>query len=576
MDDSVPTNRILFWLLTMLSHTTPVLSYPCSTNEILLRSGACYCPFFKFNGLCMRQRYQTTVNTTLDNLYTTSRHLLSAQPMLLTIDASNPEAMQALAASLQMIRSVGTVVTRMVDSIDTLVGGDASATLEIVNATFDAASSSLALTVDFRFPLVDYFYLYMHLGSSTPPCPPFDSANLCCYGKMQPASEFSTAVPIVDCTSNNPFAALDAFVAHWNGQYLTPDKQTILFVINLASTSLPSTLVQSDGSRIYRFGIGMVVFGLLAQNTEARVELCLNSSSTYTSVGAFQYSGVEYSRLQLEGCAGVTFAHLIVKASGIQSVQNVRYQTWDGGAWLTPNCSVNASVMLGTTRLSACNVSIDSEFVDVYVSLKGIVLNQTIALYVLLQQDSILTRVVAKTDNTIVDHCSAPVTISTTANDAFTIQVMQGSTQLYSGPVELVQLTEVAALTLSIVSKSTLYAYAFDNISVVYSLVPSNQILGLMTADGQITTALENMCSSGMVCLIEQLMLGGVCQTGEKCEVQGGSLFLMPMYPWGAATLKNGTYTVMIADIKETLLPNPDSTNGGGLIRRLMSWMRGR
>ena len=86
-------------------------------------------------------------------------------------------------------------------------------------------------------------------------------------------------------------------------------------------TREPSVCIESDGSRIYSFGIGMVVFGKLAQNTEARVELELNSSVIATSYGtrAFQYSCVEYSRLQLVWC-GTTFAQLIVKVSGIQAV----------------------------------------------------------------------------------------------------------------------------------------------------------------------------------------------------------------------------------------------------------------
>ena len=556
--------------ILIFSFMAKTTAFPCEANEIMLISGKCFCPFFKFNQLCLRQRYQTTVNTTLDNLYSTSRHLLSAQPMLLTVDASNPEAMQALASSLQMIRSVGTVVTRVVDSLDTLVSGDASATLEIVNATFFPLNNALNLTVDFRYPLADYFYLYMHLGSSsTPVCPPFDQDNSCCLGQM--GSEYSTAIGVVECTAVNQYDALDSFVGLWKGQYLSPDKQTIEFAIDM--NRIPSVFVESDGSHVYRFGIGMVVFGKLAQNTEARVELALNASAIATSYGAFQYSGIEYTRLQLESCGKVTFAHLIVKATGIQSVQSLHFQTWDAGNWIQPNCSTGA-VMLGLTRLMGCNVSIDDEFVDIYVSMNGIRINATTALYVLLQRGSILTRVVAKTDNTIINQCSAPFIIDSSAHDAFIIEVTQGNRLMYSGPMQPVQLTEVAALTLTLVSKSILYTYAFANISVIYSLVNSAQIMALMTTDGQITPALETFCDSGNVCLIEQLLLNGVCQTGEKCEVQGESLFLMPLYPWGSATLKNGTYTVMIAEIKESLLPNLDNSSATNtMMRRLMEWI---
>ena len=38
-------------------------------------------------------------------------------------------------------------------------------------------------------------------------------------------------------------------------------------------TRVMSVFTESNGSSIYHFGIGMVVFGKLAQNTEACVEL---------------------------------------------------------------------------------------------------------------------------------------------------------------------------------------------------------------------------------------------------------------------------------------------------------------
>jgi hypothetical protein len=541
----------------------------CPTNEILLRNRTCFCPFFKFNNQCLRQRFQTTVNATLDELYHSSRHLLSTQPLLLTVDASNAEAMEALAASLQSLRSVGTVVTRVVDAMDVLVGGDASATLELTNVTVDTIRGVLNLTIDCRYPQVDYFFLYLHLGATPPACPPFDAENLCCHGRMSPFAEFGTADD-VDCTSNDPFTPLDTFVRMWGGKYpYADDRQTIQ--LSVPQSIIPSTV--ENGARVYRMGVGMVVFGRLAQNTEARVELVLNSTVTATSFGAFQYSGVEYTRLQLERCgASEVYAHLIIKASGIEAIQNLRYQTWDGGEWRIPACANNTLVYMGGIPLTGCNVSIEPDFVEIYMSMQGIPVNTTITLYVLLQRASVLTRVVAKTDNTILNHCNAPVVIESTSHDAFTINVMQGTQTKYSGPLQNVQLTDVAALTLSIVSNSPLYTYAFDNISVVYSLVDASQITPLMP-NGQITPQLERLCDAGAVCLIEELLLRGVCQTAEKCEVQPAGLFLMPLYPWGRATLKAGTYTVMVAQIRETLRENEQPAQTKTFVRRLLGWI---
>jgi len=116
----------------------------------------------------------------------------------------------------------------------------------------------------------------------------------------------------------------------------------------------------------------------------------------------------------------------------------------------------------------------------------------------------------------VLQHCNAPLTINTTSHNAFDIVVTQGTKIKYSGPTQLVELTDVAALTLKIVSKSSVYSYAFDNVSVVYSLVDSSQVLARMP-DGKVTPELEELCDAGNVCLIESLLQNGVCQTQEKC-----------------------------------------------------------
>ena len=569
----MPINIVdsILFVLAIASHLNASTPPPCAANEILLHNSTCHCPFFKFNSMCLRHRYQTTVNATLDSVLANSRHILgSDQPLLITIDASNTEAMQALADSLAQLRNVGTVVTRVVDSVDTLIGGDASATLEIVNVSVSSGSSVLTLTVDCRLPQVDFFFFYVHMGSaSDPPCPPFNAG--CCRGDM--GAEFLTTA--TDCTANNPLEQMDGFVGAWAGRYAVSGNREVFDIsINLNRSDIPSVI--ENGARIMRMGVGMVVFGKLSQNTESRVELQLNSSSVTTSFGQFKYSFIEYTRLQLEGCGGAVFAHLIVKASNVTSVQSIRFQSWDGGEWVQPNCSTGA-VTLGDGRiLSGCNVSISHDFVDIYMSMKGIFLNKTTTLYTLLQKGAVLTRVVAKTDNTVLQHCNAPLTINTTTHNAFDIVVSQGSKLKYSGPAQLVELTDVAALTLKIVSKSSIYAYAFDNVSVVYSLVDSSQVLSRMPG-GKVTPELEELCDSGNVCLIESLLLNGVCQTQEKCELQGDNgLFVMPLYPWGRSTLKTGTYTVMVSEIKETIIMyQQQPSQGGGVMRRLLGWIYG-
>ena len=60
------THKLLFLTAIHLGLSTAM----CPANEILLRNSTCHCPFFKFNGLCLRHRYQTTINATIDSVLT--------------------------------------------------------------------------------------------------------------------------------------------------------------------------------------------------------------------------------------------------------------------------------------------------------------------------------------------------------------------------------------------------------------------------------------------------------------------------------------------------------------------------
>jgi hypothetical protein len=551
----------------LILFTTGLSTPPCTENEILLRNRTCYCPFFQFNGRCMRKRFQTTVNATLNQMMSAaSRHLLADSPMILTIDATNYEAMQTLAASLSpLMVGGGTVVTTVADAMDTLVGGEPSASMEIVNAS--VSGTVLTLTVEYRLPAVDFFFWFMHFGSAPTPCPPFDVMDGCCRGNMGP--EFLTVG--VDCSSHDPIVQMEQFVTAWDGKQTSQEKFTIS--VDLEKRKVPS--VSSNGATIYRLGIGMVVFGRLAQNTESRVEIQLNHSVTSTSVGSFQYSGIEFSRLTLETCGGeAVFMHLVIKAANIEAVQSIRFQVNDTGNWVQPDC-VQRRWVQGTAL--GCNVSIDSEFVSVHVPLPtGFKSGAAAAtLYVLLAKGPVLTRVVARADGAVTEHCKSPVVISPgTHQKQYTVEVLQGNRVKYAGQADFVQLTDVAALTLRMVSNSSVYRYSIDNISVVYSLVNSSIILGLMP-EGKVTPELERLCDSGNVCLIETLMESGQCSTHEKCEVQGANgVFVMPLYPWGMDSLrKEGTYTAMLVDIKETLAVHEEEAKKSTGLRRLLGWM---
>ena len=573
----------------------------CGENEILLHNRrTCKCPFFQFNGRCMRKRYQTTINATVEQLLLQSRHLLGNEPILLTIDATNYEAMRALAAALSpLVKSAGTVVTtQVVDAMDVLVGGEPSATMEIVNASVSGVV--LTLTVEFRLPDVDFFFWFVHLGTSPAPCPPFDAMDRCCRGDMGP--EFLTAG--VDCSSSSHYSAvgqMQRFVDAWDGQ-LSVEQERFTISIDLEKHKVPLVVGKKTtaSSSTYSLGIGMVVFGRLAQNTESRVEIQLNNTVTSTSVGVFQYSGIEYSRLQLETCGGTpVFMHLVVKAANISAVQSVRFKVGDDNdsIWRLPDCTAKLSPWVGSKNaMMGCNVSIDSEFVDVYApllldqnsssggnnnnnySFGGSSSISSVTLYALLARGPVLTRVVARVDGSgVMEHCNKPVVVSSGSSSSdrkqqqqpqYTVDVLQGNRVKYSGHADFVQLTDVAALTLRVRSASASNSsyspkmYSIDNISVVYSLVNSSVILGLMP-DGKVSNELEALCDSGNVCLIETLLENGVCSTHDKCEVQGDNgVFVMPLYPWGMDSLrKEGTYTAMLMDIKQQQVDETTTTS---------------
>ena len=234
----------LLLLLAAAAH-----SFPCGENEILLRNRTCMCPFFQFNGRCMRRRYQATVNTTMAQIQGAARHLLT-ENMLITIDATNHEAMTALGSSLM---SIGTVVTAVVDGLDILVGGEPSATMEITNAT--VSGKTLTVTVDYRLPAVDFFFWFVHFGSAPAPCPPFDAMDRCCMGDM--GREFQTHG--VDC-SGDPVGQMERFIAKWGGQH-DPAQQRFTLSVELGQA--PSVVL--NGASVHRLGVGMVVFGRLVR-----------------------------------------------------------------------------------------------------------------------------------------------------------------------------------------------------------------------------------------------------------------------------------------------------------------------
>lgn len=523
------TTRLVLLLVVMC----PVCrSCPCSANEICLRNLTCHCPFFKYGDACLRRRYQTIVNTTLDALVQSARHLLSA-PMLLTIDSTNVEAMQELSLALSGAVKVGTVVTSVINSLDTLIGGEPSATMEIANLSMVGYKANL--TIEYRLPEVDFFFFYVHFGTSAPPCPPFDIMDSCCRGEM--GAEFHTVG--VDCTGN-AITQMGAFVRSWRGAQL--DASRFQIIVDLAQ-------IPPDADGRFRFGVGMVVFGRLAQNTESRVEIQINTSSTVASTGTFQYSFVEDVRLQLEAYGTLLFARLMVKATGVSSVQSVRYAPSEESAFLPPNCStLSNNTLCGDPVFIGCNVTLDPEFVEILVPLPALTANTLV--YALLARDTSLTRVLAKTDNTVLQHCNPVIHANAHTLESFTVEILQRNETVYAGPVRLVNLTDVALLTMRLHSLANDTSFRFDNISVVYSLVDASHILPLMP-NGQITPELEALCDDGRRCVIETLLLNGLCQTDTKCEWQGDDLTVMPLYSWQEASLEGGAYTVMLMEIKE-------------------------
>jgi hypothetical protein len=337
--------------------------------------------------------------------------------------------------------------------------------------------------------------------------------------------------------------------------------------------SVDLSQIPTAQQQVYRFGVGMVVFGRLAQNTESRIEVLAKPSLTVASSGFFQYSFVESAHLQLEAYGPLVFARMIVKASGVSSVDSLRYAISDGGEFLLPRCASRQYSQCGQTAVG-CDVVVDSDFVEVVVPLNITATPPaTVLVYALLARGSSLARVLAKTDGTVLQHCRAPIDVNSHTKDSFYLEILQRGRTLYTGPAQLVvNLTDdVALLTLRLHPLVGDATFRFDNVSVVYSLAPAEQITALMSPDGRITPRLQALCEGGSVCIIETLLRQGVCQSAAKCEWQGTDLVVMPLYPWKGAALAGGAFTVMACDVTETFVV------AAGVGRRLLggvgSWL---
>jgi hypothetical protein len=253
----------------------------------------------------------------------------------------------------------------------------------------------------------------------------------------------------------------------------------------------------------------------------------------------------------------------MVKAVGVEAVQSLRYSTSEHEEFRVPNCSTLSNyTQCGQSVYIGCNVTIDPEFVEVLIPLPAI--TPVTLVYVLLSKGASLTRVLAKTDDAVLQHCKPVIHANAHTLDTFTVEILQLGETIYAGPVRLVNLTDVSLVTMRLHSLSNDTSFKFDNISAVYSLVDAAVVISLMP-NGVITPQLEALCEEGRVCVIETLLANGVCQSDSKCEWQGDDLVLLPVYPWNQDSYKGGAYTVMLMEIREhPLIPTA--------ARRLMNW----
>lgn len=591
----------LTFFICFLTHIFRVCSYECNCvpNALCLRNGSCYCPYFGDATSCSRERYQTLVKTTWNDIG--KINTLVSGPLVFTIDSTNYEAMKALTEKFHGL-GIWSATSRVIDSFDIQLTDLEVVTLQIHDVNVTADGKLLQIYVEFALPHSDYYYFYIHSKAdvANAPCPPFSTA--CCVGDL--GDDYTTAEG-VNCTVVDGIHAPETLTRNWlntlGGEMLSSN----MFVIRLNVSTLHRTIVQEQQhnginmtSEIvdHVVGIGMITFGKYPQNTESRVAIRLSQQTNISMFGFFQYSFVEHVNLQLERFepydgaqtnvkkSEFFFAHMVIEAKDIEAVHGVRYR-WelDGSSgspfeFVAPICN-NTALKVCDGRYLACNVTITPVYVEIIFPVPKPEPNHSLIVYALLSKGTSISRVVSRTDRNYLDYCPATFNAHVSTVVPYELEILQQEKRLYIGPPSPVVITDpVILLNLRLHVDSQRADGRLFYISEVYLLFSKDDPTTVVVGNGGNNSfaALSGRCQYSARCYVDSIVYMGVSQDPTRCEVDAsGNIVLNPSFRWPgqevASNLVNVVMFVMVHEKISTI--HTALSSQPNVARRLLRWL---
>lgn len=559
-----------FLLAVLLPDQTNAYTCNCVANALCLRNGTCYCPYFGDATSCNRERYQTVVKTTWNEI---GKINMNSGNLLFTIDSTNYEAMKILTEQFKGL-GIWSATSRVIDSLDIQLNGNDIVSMQIKDVNITQGGAVLSVSLLYTAPPSVFYYFYLHMNSdrSNAPCPPY--TDNCCVGNL--GSDFVT----VDVNCNK---SVDTQLQKWLSAYNGSIVGNGILNIKIPIASLPSRIVTLDTSgnnaTEYAFGIGMISLGTLPQNTESRILVQISKNTNTSVVGSFQYSFIENVNVQLESYGGDQFfVRMIVQASNVEAVHGVKYQWGSNASDLTlfvlPQCYPSVpSVRVCDGRYLACNVTITPVYVEIIFPVTAPPENmqdaeKVVTVYALLSRSSSISRVVSRTDASYVSNCRQPVNVLLTTPLPYDVEVVQGGRTLYRGNPKPLLLNESIVLVtfrLHVIDVSKQFFF-----SELYILHSRDDPMTLIIPDGDNSfDALSSRCVNDR-CIVESILYMGVSQNRVRCEVRAnGEILLNPSFRWPSGDSGSVVNVVLFLVVQEKVKPSGSNS-------RLLRWIMGR
>jgi hypothetical protein len=433
---------------------------------------ACVCPFFGDGVLsCERERFLT-------------RALNASNNVLLEYDSTDYDAMEALTREInarstaQAVQLLGSATSEIVDAHTAFESATGQAWMEVTNLTYgDGLWNVSAVAVE------GLLFLSSRPWTGPPPSfeqllgPPF---TLGADDRLKTFGFQTQGLKTFGFQSLGPRSTIATDGA---GRVL----------VSLHELDLPAIAQVRDDPTSFEanFSLGLLVEGGL---TQAPVAVRRTKGAVGSTVQTFTRQVASYVLLQLEQVGrDRVYAHMWAScALPNASVVYVRY-AWGEGDWRVPNCTHQECV-------ARCPL------IDLWVPIDVVEQGANLTLYVVVQQDQTLARIMSQTRPFVVNHPLPPL-----LQVGIELEVLQGL-QLASvyrglaGAYFEINNTDVDAL-LTLVTHSSV-PLVLESLVAVHTHTPAQR-----------AAVLANETCEG--CIVEQLVLDGRVVSPRSCHILG-------------------------------------------------------